>query len=180
MRNILNFFWESAKIVFFALLIVVPIRVFLFQPFIVRGASMEPSFHEADYLIVDQLSYRFREPKRGEVIVFRYPQNPQTRHIKRVIGLPGEEVIIEEEKIFIVFHDGEKVILEEDYLPLQRTSGEERIILGEDEYFVMGDNRSASFDSRNWGSLPEENIIGKVFFQISPFSVFSKVELPSY
>jgi len=75
MRGIFNYFFEIAKVVVFALLIVVPIRYFLFQPFIVRGASMEPSFHEADYLIVDQLSYRFREPQRGEVIVFRYPEN---------------------------------------------------------------------------------------------------------
>jgi signal peptidase I len=179
MKGILNYFWETIKIVVFALIIVLPIRVFLFQPFIVRGASMEPSFHEADYLIVDQISYRFREPERGEVIVFYYPQDPQKRHIKRIIGLPEEEVIIEEEKIFII-SNGEKSVLEEDYLPLQRTSGEEKIILAEEEYFVMGDNRSASFDSRNWGSLPRENIIGKVFFQISPFSIFSKVEIPEY
>ncbi len=179
MKGFLNYFWETLKIVFFALLIVIPIRFYLFQPFIVRGASMEPSFHEADYLIVDQLSYRFREPERGEVIVFHYPQDPQKRHIKRIIGLPGEEVVIEEEKIFII-DDGEMIVLEEEYLPLPRTSGEERIFLEEDHYFVMGDNRSASFDSRNWGSLPKKNIIGKVFFQISPFSVFSKVELPEY
>lgn len=179
MKSFLNYLWETAKIVFFALLIVVPIRFYLFQPFIVRGASMEPSFHEADYLIVDQLSYRFRDPERGEVVVFYYPQDPQKRHIKRIIGLPGEEVVIEEEKITIT--DNEKTfVLEEDYLPLPRTSGEERILLEEDHYFVMGDNRNSSFDSRNWGSLPREKIIGRVFFQISPFSVFSKVAIPEY
>ncbi len=140
---------------------------------------MEPSFYEADYLIVDQISYRFRDPERGEVIVFNYPQDPQKRHIKRVIGLPGEEVIIEEGRIFINEED-EMILLEEEYLTLPRTLGEERISLGKDEYFVMGDNRGSSFDSRNWGSLPEENIIGKVFFQISPFSVFSRVEAPEY
>ncbi len=179
MKSFLNYLWETVKIVFFALLIVVPIRFYLFQPFIVRGASMEPSFHEADYLIVDQLSYRFREPERGEVIVFHYPQDPQKRHIKRIIGLPGEEVVIKEEKIFII-DDGEMIVLKEEYIPLPRTFGEERIFVEEDNYFVMGDNRSASFDSRNWGSLPKKNIIGRVFFQISPFSVFSKVALPEY
>ncbi len=179
MRKTFGYFWEVIKIVLFALLIVIPIRYFLFQPFIVRGASMEPSFYESDYLIVDQLSYRFHDPQRGDVVVFNYPQDPQKRHIKRVIGLPGEEVVIEEEGIFISTEE-EMVLLEEDYLFSPKIVGEERIVLHEEEYFVMGDNRSASFDSRNWGSLPRENIIGKVFFQISPFSVFSRVESPEY
>jgi signal peptidase I len=179
MKAVLSYFWETAKIIIFAMIIVFPIRYFLFQPFIVRGASMEPSFHEADYLIVDQLSYRFRDPKRGEVIVFNYPQDPQKRHIKRIIGVPEEEVTIRDGKIFIL-SEGKKILLEEDYLPLERTTGEEKIFLNEDEYFVMGDNRSASFDSRNWGSLPKENIIGKVFFQVSFFDVFARVEIPEY
>jgi signal peptidase I len=179
MKAVLSYFWETAKIIIFAMIIVFPIRYFLFQPFIVRGASMEPSFHEADYLIVDQLSYRFRDPKRGEVIVFNYPQDPQKRHIKRIIGVPEEEVTIRDGKIFIL-SEGKKILLEEDYLPLERTTGEEKIFLNENEYFVMGDNRSASFDSRNWGSLPKENIIGKVFFQVSFFDVFARVEIPEY
>ncbi len=179
MKGIFGYFWEVVKVVLLALLIVFPIRYFLFQPFIVRGSSMEPSFYEADYLIVDQISYRFRDPERGEVVVFNYPQDPQKRHIKRIIGLPEEEVVIEEGRIFITDAD-ETILLEEEYLTLPRTLDEERISLGEDEYFVMGDNRGSSFDSRNWGSLPEENIIGKVFFQISPFSVFSRVEVPDY
>jgi signal peptidase I len=179
MKGIFSYIWETAKIIVFAMLIVLPIRYFLFQPFIVRGASMEPSFYEADYLIVDQLSYRFREPERGEVIVFRYPQNLQKRHIKRIIGLPGEEVLIEEGKIFISADD-EKVYLEEEYITLPRTAGNDRILLRDDEYFVMGDNRGSSFDSRNWGSLPAENIIGRVFFQISFFDAFARVQVPEY
>ncbi len=179
MKGVLGYFLEVMQVILLALLIVFPIRYFLFQPFIVRGASMEPSFYEADYLIVDQLSYRFRSPERGEVIVFNYPQDPEKRHIKRIIGLPGEDVVIEEGRIFIT-DENETVLLEEEYLTLSRTLGEESISLGEDEYFVMGDNRGSSFDSRNWGSLPEGNIIGKVFFQISPFSVFSRVEVPEY
>ena len=179
MKQVFGYFWETVKVVIFALLIVIPIRMFLFSPFIVRGTSMEPSFYEADYLIVDQLSYRFREPQRGEVIVFHYPQDPRKRHIKRIIGLPGEDVIIEQEKIFIADNE-ERVLLEEDYLPLARTFGEEVVSLESDEYFVMGDNRGASFDSRNWGSLPREEIIGRVFFQISPFNTFARVEAPEY
>ncbi len=179
MKKALGQFWEVAKIVIFALVIVLPIRYFLFQPFVVRGASMEPSFHEADYLIVDQLSYRFREPKRGEVVVFQYPENPSKRHIKRIIGLPEEEVVIEGENIFIQ-NEEEEFLLEEDYLYLPKSYNEDQFSLGKNEYFVVGDNRGASFDSRNWGPLPRENIVGKVVFQISFFDSFLKVETPSY
>ncbi len=179
MKKTLLYFWEVLKVIAIALLIVLPIRLFLFQPFIVRGVSMEPSFYEADYLIVDQLSYRFGEPVRGDVVVFRYPQNPSKRHIKRIIGLPGEEIMISNERIYIT-SNGEEILLEEEYLSLPRTSGEEKISLNDDEYFVMGDNRGASFDSRNWGPLQEDDIIGRVFFQISPFNVFARVESPKY
>ncbi len=181
MKKLFDYFLEILKIVVLALLIVVPIRVFIFQPFVVRGTSMEPSFYEADYLIVDQLCYRFRDPERGEVIVFHPPSSPYSSpHIKRIIGLPGEKVIIREEKIFIE-EEGEEVLLEEEYLPLPRTMGEKELLLDEEEYFVMGDNRGASVDSRNWGSLSKEHIIGRAAFQISPFnSVFARVDAPEY
>jgi signal peptidase I len=180
MKNLFNLFLETAKVVIVALLIVLPIRYFLFQPFIVRGASMEPNFEESDYLIVDQLSYRFRNPERGEVIVFHYPENPQKRFIKRIIGLPKEEVTIEDGHLFITSVDGGKKMIEENYLPDEVKMKEKDILLGEDEYFVMGDNRNVSFDSRNWGPLEESYIIGKVFFQVSLFDVFAKVEVPKY
>lgn len=179
MKDTTKFVLETVKIIAFALLIVFPIRYFLFQPFIVRGASMEPSFSEADYLIVDQLSYRFRDPKRGEVIVFQYPEDPQKRHIKRIMGLPEEKITIEGEVIYITT-DEKRKLLQEEYLPAGRYLGEEEIELGEDEYFVMGDNREASFDSRNWGALPEENIIGRVVIQVSPFNVLRWVDAPQY
>ena len=92
MKKFLSFIWEISKTAIIALVIVVPIRYFLFQPFIVRGQSMEPSFYQNDYLIVDEISYRFREPTRGEVVVFKFPQNTSQRYINRVIGLPGETV----------------------------------------------------------------------------------------
>ncbi len=179
MKEKMKYILEPVKIVFFALLIVIPIRYFLFQPFIVRGASMEPSFQEADYLIVDQISYRFREPKRGEVIVFRYPNDPQKMHIKRIIGLPGEEVVIDGENIYIIMED-EREPLVEEYIPRARELGSEEIKLREDEYFVMGDNRTSSVDSRTWGSLPEENIIGRVIIQVSPFETLRWVGAPEY
>ncbi len=179
MKSALNFFWETGKVIFFALLIVLPVRYFLFQPFLVRGSSMEPQFVESDYLIVEQLTYRFREPKRGEVIVFRYPGSPQRRHIKRIIGLPGERVVIEDGTVFIE-KEGEKMSLEEDYIATNIRRGDVDVLMGEGDYFVMGDNRNHSLDSRNWGALPEEYIVGRVLVQISSFTAFARVEAPEY
>src|SRR3989344_304093 len=101
MKSILLFFWEISKIVIIALVIVVPIRYFIFQPFFVRGQSMEPNFQNGDYLIVDEVSYRLRVPQRGEVIVFKYPMNPSQRYIKRIVGLPNEAVEIQDGEISV-------------------------------------------------------------------------------
>jgi len=181
MRNFIFFVWEIAKIIIVALLIVLPIRYFVFQPFLVRGQSMEPNFSNSDYLIVDELSYRFNNPQRGEVIVFKSPTSLSQRFIKRIIGLPGEEVIIEDGKITIVKDDVETVLDESEYLPSSiKTFGDIHIVLNSEQYFVLGDNRGASYDSRRWGALPEENIIGKVFLRPWPFASLSKIEIPEY
>ncbi len=173
MKKIFIFLWETLKIIIIALLIVVPIRYFVFQPFFVKGQSMEPNFETGDYLIVDELSYRFREPQRGEVVVFKYPQNPTQRYIKRIIGLPGETIEIDEGKI-IVYQDGKAQILNESsYLPDSEVTGKMRLVLGNDEYFVLGDNRPVSYDSRRWGTLPRKNIVGRVFLRVWPFTVFA-------
>lgn len=177
MRKILVFIWEITKIVLVALLIVIPIRYFIFQPFLVKGQSMEPNFENGDYLIIDEISYRFREPQRGEVIVFKYPSNPSQRYIKRIIGLPGETVEIKNGLLII---DGE-VLDERNYLHLFLHTPENfQITLDKKEYFVLGDNRTSSFDSRRWGSLPEKNIIGRVFFRAWPLTAFAKIEAPNY
>ncbi|MCD6500908.1 signal peptidase I [bacterium] len=183
MKQILLFFWETAKIVILALVIVIPIRYFVFQPFIVKGFSMEPNFHDGDYLIVDEFSYHFRTPQRGEVIVFRYPKDPSQRFIKRIIGLPGEEVKIEGGTITIIDKFGQEQILDEsDYLFLDQGSfeGDEKIKLGEDEYFILGDNRAHSFDSRRWGPLPREYIVGRVLLRAWPPKAMAMISTPSY
>ena len=181
MRSIFLFFWEIAKIVIIALLIVVPIRYFIFQPFFVRGQSMEPNFHNGDYLIIDEISYRFEDPSRGEVIVFKYPNNPSQRYIKRIIGLPGERIEIEDGKVLIYQNGTAQVLDESGYLSeFLQTSGDIEISLDEDEYFVLGDNRSLSSDSRRWGSLPEENIIGRVLLRAWPLEAMAKIEAPNY
>ena len=180
MKDFLSFLLETIKIVILAIIIVFPVRYFIFQPFFVQGISMEPNFFNSDYLIVDEITYRFRDPQRGEVIVFKYPQSPAQRYIKRIIGLPGETVIIENGQITII-NGNEKFILDESgYLPDSYTSGEIKASLSENEYFVLGDNRAFSSDSRRWGSLSEEFIVGKVYLRAWPFTALAKIEAPAY
>ncbi|MCK9578022.1 signal peptidase I [bacterium] len=178
-KNFLSEIFDLAKIILIALLIVIPIRFFVFQPFMVSGASMEPNFHSTDYLIIDELSYRFGEPQRGDVIVFKYPKNPDFKYIKRIIGFPTETVEIKDGKIYIM-KDSKTIILDENYLPQEsitewiRGSNYGPITLKDDEYFVLGDNRNYSADSRTWGVLPKENIIGKVAFTFSVTELLNK------
>lgn len=176
MKKILNSFLEIALLVVIALAIVIPIRTYIFQPFIVNGSSMEPSFYSGDYLIVDEFTYHFAgEPKRGDVIVFDYPLNPNFKYIKRVIGLPGETVSIKDGKILIKSKNSEEFVLDEtNYLSEESlkewvySNNLQEKELKENEYFVLGDNRNGSSDSRKWGTLPSKNIDGKVFLRFSP------------
>jgi signal peptidase I len=181
MKKIVGFVWEVAKIIIIASAIVIPIRYFLFQPFFVKGQSMDPNFGDGDYLIIDEMTYRFRNPQRGEVIVFNYPQDPSQRFIKRVIGLPGETIEIKDGRIYI-YKDGKPEILDEtDYLPQNlETTGNIKITIGENDFFVMGDNRNFSFDSRRFGLLPKGNIIGRVLLRAWPLETAEKIPLPAY
>lgn len=176
MNKIINTIWEAVKVIGLALLIVVPIRYFLFQPFFVQGQSMEPNFETGDYLIIDELSYRFNDPARGDIVVLKYPPDPSQRFIKRIIGLPEETVDISDGEITIA-KDGAIVPLDESaYLSLPfGTSGSVHLTLKDNEYFVLGDNRAVSFDSRRWGPLPRNMIVGRVLFRAWPFTVFGKV-----
>ncbi|MEK7562557.1 MAG: signal peptidase I [Patescibacteria group bacterium] len=168
------FVWEVLKIFIIASVIVLPIRYFLFQPFIVKGDSMVPNFLSGDYLIVDELSYRFSDPQRGDVIVFKYPKDATQRFIKRVIGLPGETVDVSNGSVTIS-KDGKSFVLAEAYIPPDlKTYGDARTVLGADEFFVLGDNREFSYDSRRWGSVPKKDIIGKALLRILPLAALSK------
>ncbi len=180
-KGTLLFFEEVLKIVILALVIVIPIRYFIFQPFIVKGPCMEPNFYDNDYLIVDEFTYHFREPERGEVIVFRYPKHPSEKFIKRIIGLPEEKIILKGKEIMIIDKSGREIVLDEsDYLSREFILGTKEIQLGKDEYFVLGDNRPQAFDSRNWGPLPRENIIGKVAFRAFPPTAMAYFPTPNY
>ncbi len=163
-----NSLWEFIKVIIISLAIVLPIRTFVAQPFIVEGSSMEPNFKNGQYLIIDELSYFLRDPKRGEVIVFRYPIMPSEYFIKRIVGLPGETVNIKSGEVFITTKEGKEIILEESYLPPTETTSGGTWSLGDGQYFVLGDNRGASSDSRFWGILPKKNIIGRAFIRLWP------------
>lgn len=159
---------------------VVAIRYFLVQPFLVSGGSMETTFTNGDYLLIDQLTYRFRNPERGEVIVFRNAEG--TYFIKRVIGLPGDIIVVSDGRVRIsnsANPDG--TVLEETYLaPGFSTSGTADTTLGDDQYFVMGDNRPYSYDSRSWGALDGDEIVGVVRLRLWPVSNAQAFFTPDY
>ena len=168
------------RLALIAAAIAIPIRYFVAQPFIVRGASMEPNFYDLDYLVIDELTYFFRTPERGEIVVFHYPLNPAEYFIKRVVGLPGEIVQVRENGVTIKnteHPDGFR--LDESYLPKNlpmRLSG--TFTLGANEYVVLGDNRPFSSDSRSWGALDRKYITGRVVFRAWPPGEFGFITKP--
>lgn len=151
-------------------IVVLPLRAFVISPFVVDGESMHPTFENLDYLIIDELTYRFSAPARGDVIVFRYPLNPSVFYIKRVIGLPGETVSINHGVVSIKETDGISFTLSEPYVAAEDATYTNSVTLGSGEYFVMGDNRPNSSDSRVWGPLPRQDIVGRVLLRLLPLS----------
>src|SRR5690349_9150323 len=170
-RGFGGFVWEVAKIIIIALIIIKPIHAFVLQPFYVKGASMEPNFYNNEYLIIDELSYRFHTPRRGDVIVVHNPILKDEYLIKRIIGLPGEHVVIDEDGVKIASSStGQlEIINEQAYLPRGLvTTASVDVTLGRDEYFVMGDNRPASLDSRSFGPVLRDQIVGRTGFRAWP------------
>jgi len=185
MKNILSEVGHFFFLLVISLAIVLPIRAFVVQPFLVKGGSMIPNFHSYDYLFVERVSYYFRQPQRGEVIVFRFPHDEREYFIKRVIGLPGERVSVHSGKVSVTTTQNKQIQLKEPYLgPAVITPGESEITLRENEYFVLGDNRGESYDSRHWGAVPKNDIVGKVFLRVWPpakaQAFFGETYEPSY
>lgn len=176
------FFLELVKVAILAGVTIFLIRYYLFKPFYVKGASMEPNFYDNEYLIIDELSYRLRAPDRGEVIVFRYPGNPQEYFLKRLIGLPGERVKVADGGITVYNQQHpEGIAIQEAYLPKDlATSGDETVALGESQYFVLGDNRSNSFDSRRFGPIDKSAIVGRAWFRGWPLSRIETFAPPNF
>lgn len=167
-KTTLKKIWEWVVFAFIAIAVVIPIRMFIAQPFVVSGTSMIPTFENADYLIVDELSYHLREPERLEVVIFRYPKDPNKYFIKRIIGLPGEEMIISGNDITIINKENpDGFVLEQGFVK-NEGSNDLNIKLKENEYFVMGDNRGASSDSRYWGPVNRNLLIGRAFLRLLP------------
>jgi len=167
-------FWtEITKFTLVTLIIVVPFRIFIAQPFIVSGASMDPTFEDGEYLIVDQLSKRFGDLERESVVIFRYPNDQTKFFIKRVIGLPGETIEINEGVITIWNNEyptgSGGLELDEPYVEDKNLKRDNfSITLNNDEYFVLGDNRLNSLDSRAWGPVHEKLIIGRPILRLLP------------
>ncbi|HRY36951.1 MAG TPA: signal peptidase I [Candidatus Magasanikbacteria bacterium] len=174
------FILEMLKVAVLAGITIALIRYYLFKPFYVKGASMEPNFHEKEYLIIDELSYRFREPVRGEVIVFRYPDDPKEYFLKRVIGLPGETVKVQGGKVYIYNKENpEGFELDESYLPANLdTEGERTSKVGENQLFVLGDNRPNSFDSRRFGPIDQSLVVGRAWLRGWPLNKLTVFTTP--
>lgn len=182
MKRLLVASLEVVEVAFVAVAAVFIVRTFLIQPFLVSGASMEPSFSHGDYLLVDELTYYFRKPERGEVVVFKYPGDESVYYIKRIIGLPGEEVRVREGVVTVVSREHpEGLKLAESYLPQDlKTPRNADVTLNESQYFVMGDNRLQSFDSRDWGPVTQEEVIGIARLRLWPLTEVMAFERPAY
>jgi len=180
--------WENLlygiKIILIALLIVLPIRYFLIQPFYVKGASMEPSFANNEYLIAEEISYYFHTPERGDIVVFQDPISPANYLVKRIIGLPGEIVDIRQGRVYIAnsaYPQG--ALLQEPYLDQVAATYDDSpqpVILGKHEYFMLGDNRRLSMDSRYFGPIPRQMILGRVFVRGWPLNKAGFISTPDY
>jgi signal peptidase I len=176
--------WEMIKIAAVSLAIIIPVRYFLIQPFYVKGASMEPNFFDHEYLIIDEISYRLSEPQRGDIVVFKYPKDPSQYFIKRIVGLPGEQIMIDNGRVHLKIGDQFKAI-QEDYLsnqvatnlPLQ---GYSSVALAADEYFLLGDNRDQSLDSRVFGPVRRDFIIGRTWLRGWPVNRLTVFSAPEY
>jgi signal peptidase I len=174
-------FWAEARLLardlLFALMFAALLVVFVVQPVKVEGTSMEPNLHNGERIFVNKLIY-YGLPKlqRGDIVVFWYPDNPSKSYIKRIIGLPGEMVSIREGHIYIKPPGRPEQLLEEPYLDPQRNTSRasrDPVEVKPHYYFVMGDNRDASSDSRSWGLVPEKYIYGKALFRYWPLSRMS-------
>lgn len=154
-------------------------RILVLQPYMVEGDSMENNFHNEETLLVDKISYKFHNPQRSDVIIFVAPQNPKDDYIKRIIGLPGDTFSIKNSKVYINDELLQEPYLADNIVTNFSKSGISQIKLQDGEYFVLGDNRTNSSDSREWGVVPKNNIIGKAWLVVYPFDNIGLVRYPS-
>ena len=169
-KEIVNFIWDIGKTLVLVVAVAFVIRFYLVQPFYVEGDSMTPNFNNGEYLLIDELSYRFRQPERGEVIVFKPHISVYQNYIKRVIGLPDEKLNFDKGVIITSPQYPKGIRLEENYLPASNLaatlSDSQNTTVQNNEVFAMGDNRGASYDSRSLGPIAKKNIVGRVWLYI--------------
>ena len=178
--KIISFVWDFVKVICISLAIIIPVRYFLIQPFYVKGASMEPNFYDHEYLIINEIGYRFEEPQRGDIVVFKYPKDQSQYFIKRIVGLPGETIEIQDGQVY-VHQEYKKYLLDEsDYLEADATTKTaDKVELRDDEYYVLGDNREFSLDSRIFGPVNSKLIVGRAWVRGWPFDrlgIFENIE----
>ncbi|MFZ6015816.1 MAG: signal peptidase I [Patescibacteria group bacterium] len=178
----LYFFLELIQVVAISLAIIIPVRYFLIQPFYVKGASMEPNFFDHEYLIIDEISYRFKEPQRGDILVFHYPNDPKNYFIKRLIGLPGETIEVGggQVKVYNDQYPNGIVLDESLYLDDTYTAQSRTETLKANQYFVLGDNRASSLDSRYFGAIDDDVIVGRVWLRGWPLDRWKIFDKPEY
>ena len=174
--------WQITKVIIVSILVVLFVRYYIAEPFFVKGASMESNFVDGDYLLINEIGYRLNSPKRGDIVVFRYPLDQSQFFIKRIIGLPGETIEVSDNTVKIIsLSNTEWKILKEDYLDkTQKTLGNVMVKLKDNQYFVMGDNRLHSSDSRQWGILDKKFIDGKVTMRLWPLNTIKLVHKVEY
>jgi len=179
---VLGLIFELIQVAAISLAIIIPVRYFLIQPFYVKGASMEPNFFDHEYLIIDEISYRFSEPERGDIVVFRYPRDPSQFFIKRIIAMPEETVEIAggQIKIFNADNPNGFVLPENEYLDQVFTATTRSVTLKADEYFVLGDNRIQSLDSRYFGPINRYDVVGRVWLRGWPLDRWKVFKQPAY
>jgi len=187
-----EFVWETLKVVIIALVIILPVRYFLVQPFFVKGSSMVPNFHDKEYILVDKWTYKLGQPARGDVIVFKAPTNPQEYFIKRIIGLPGESVLVSNNTITVYntrYPDG--FVLDESSYHADTEefatlcSGTtswcgQKVTLNDDQLFVLGDNRKHSSDGRAFGPITYESIAGMAWLRLWPLNEIGFIPRTDY
>lgn len=181
--SVFGVFWEFIEAIVFALAIFVVVYLFLFQPNQVKGSSMYPTFKDGEYILTDKISYRLGQPKHGDVVVFKSPKNENVDFIKRIIGLPGDTIRISKGRVYV----NGQALDESEYLDQSVYTGPESFLaedqdvtVPEGKYFVLGDNRPHSSDSRDFGPVTTAEFVGKVFFRYFPVDRFGRINSASY
>lgn len=175
-------FFDFLQGIVVVLALLVMVYLFIMSPQEINGESMEPNFHNGEFILTNKVLYKFRQPERGDVVIFKSPPDPTIDYIKRIIGLPGDTVTVQNNAMYV---NGQKVV--EPYLAPDTPifggtflAEGQSIVLTPDTYFMMGDNRAHSSDSRDFGPVNESAFIGTAVFRYWPLSALGPIPHPTY